>query len=324
MLGWEFPPEISGGLGVACESIARHLGMHHHVELILPKRPRNYATEGVNITAVNTIDVQDDVYERNVKRYETAFRELEIVETHILPYETISSAKTVLEPFTTEVEDIEHYAIQRNEHLASQEQVSLFSNEELYAGDVINKVIQYARIAANLASEKEFDVIYAHDWLTVLAGIEIKKRTGKPLVFHVHSLEYDRGGPLSKGWVYDLEQYGMQQADRVVAVSGYTKGVIVEHYTIDTHKVATVHNGIDAIQTKKGKKGVKEDVVLFLGRVTEQKGPEFFLEVASRVMKKHQNVRFVMAGTGSQLKRTIEAGAFAHVGHRFHVTGPLN
>ena len=156
------------------------------------------------------------------------------------------------------------------------------------------------------------------------AGVEIKKHTGKPLAVHVHSLSYDRSGPDSRGWVYDIEKYGMQEADIVIPVSDYTGDIVVHHFGIDRNKVFPVHNGVDLVDAYKQDKSFPEKLVLFLGRITLQKGPEIFLEIASKVLKETDNVRFVMAGTGDKLKRIIESGSYKNVGNKFHFTGFLD
>ena len=160
--------------------------------------------------------------------------------------------------------------------------------------------------------------------MTFLAGVEIKKQTGKPLAVHVHSLSYDRNGPEAKGWIYDIEQYGMQEADMVIPVSHYTGNICQFHYGVHPGKIFPVHNGIEPVESYREEKNFPEQLVLFLGRVTLQKGPEIFLEIAEKVIEKNKNVRFVMAGTGDKLKEVIESGAYKTVGDKFHFTGFLN
>jgi glycosyltransferase involved in cell wall biosynthesis len=179
-------------------------------------------------------------------------------------------------------------------------------------------------MATAIALTKEFDVIHAHDWMTMIAGMEIKARTGKPLVVHVHSLEYDRSGEDSRGWVYQVEKKGMESADVLMPVSEYTAKIIEEHYKIDKNKISTVHNGIRKVTPFRSEPKFPEKIVLFVGRLTRQKGPEHFLDIASKVIEKEKNVRFIMAGTGDYYRQLLEKSAYRELSDRFHLTGFLN
>jgi glycogen(starch) synthase len=189
---------------------------------------------------------------------------------------------------------------------------------------VISKVSEFAKYATRLAKGKEFDIIHCHDWMTFLAGIEIKSVTKKPLVLHVHSLEYDRAGPESQGWVYQLERWAMNYADIIIPVSQYTGSIAQNHYGVNPSKIFPVHNGADPVHVFYNKKDFPEKLILFLGRVTGQKGPQYFLDIAAKVIQHVPNVRFVMAGTGDQLKGLIETGAYKNIGTKFHFTGFLH
>ncbi len=160
--------------------------------------------------------------------------------------------------------------------------------------------------------------------MTMIAGMEIKAKTGKPLVMHIHSLEVDRGGPQSKGWVYQVEKRGMEYADILMPVSNFTGHVIHDYYHIPWSKIVPVHNGIRPVEPFKSEQMFKEKMVLFVGRLTRQKGPEFFVDIAERVLEKDQNVRFVMAGTGEYFNPLLERAAQKGIAHRFHLTGFLN
>ncbi|MEM6967609.1 MAG: glycosyltransferase, partial [Bacteroidota bacterium] len=201
---------------------------------------------------------------------------------------------------------------------------SRFRLDEMYGDDVQQKVVEYAEYVAALAKDIDFDVVHVHDWMTMLAGIKVKNESGKPLVIHAHALSYDRAGPEARGWYYDLEKYGMEQADAVIPVSKYTGSVVERHYGINPQKIFPVHNGVEPVQPFREKAKFPESLVLFLGRITGQKGPEYFLEVASKVIAENENVRFVMAGSGDRMKRIIETGAYRKVGNKFHFTGFLN
>lgn len=314
MLGWEFPPVINGGLGIACLGMAKALSKYADVSIILPKTDPDFVVDNVELIGLNTVQIEE-VRKTVTKNAYKAFDNIEFIETGILPYDTKSEVKgtrLAQKQITALLQDI------------SKEELEGFKAEELYGSDVIPKVIQYAKYAARLALDKDFDIIHAHDWMTFLAGVEVKKMTGKPLAVHVHSLAYDRSGPDSRGWIFDVEKYGMEQADLVLPVSAYTGNICRDHFGIDPSKIIPVHNGALEVDVFRTEKAFPDPLVLFLGRLTEQKGPEFFLEIATKVIKKNRHVRFVMAGTGDQMKRIIETGAYDHVGDKFHFTGFLS
>lgn len=190
----------------------------------------------------------------------------------------------------------------------------------------MEEVSRYALIGGAIAAQHDFDVIHAHDWLTYYAGIAAQKVSGKPLVVHIHATEFDRTGENVNQIVYDIERNGMQAADRVIAVSNLTRSIVIDRYGINEEKVFTVHNAIDPPENPEilsVHKAVKEKVVTFLGRITFQKGPEYFIEVAHRVLQKDRNVRFVMAGSGDMLNKMIRRVAQLQIADRFHFTGFL-
>jgi glycosyltransferase involved in cell wall biosynthesis len=169
-------------------------------------------------------------------------------------------------------------------------------------------------------------VIHAHDWLTYPAGIAAKSVSGKPLVVHMHATEFDRSGKNVNQNVYDIERKGMEEADRVITVSDLTKKIVIENYGIDPSKIYTVHNAVEPTEDKDFgniRKNVKEKVVTFLGRITFQKGPDYFIEAANKILQKDENVRFVMAGTGDMMNKMIKRVAELKIGTKFHFTGFL-
>jgi len=250
-------------------------------------------------------------------RYES-FAQVRQVPVSLDPYECGESAEAISTGHV--MEPGEEAAFSETTH----RQLESFKTGELYGSDLGSKVVEFSKIAAKMAMLETFDVIHAHDWMTFLAGVEVKKATGKPLVVHVHALQYDRAGADARGWIYEIEKYGMEEADCVVPVSHYTGLIISSYYGIDAAKIRPVHNGAHPVEVFTMKKKFPEKLVLFLGRLTSQKGPEFFLETASRVIAQNPNVRFVVAGTGDKLRPLIESGAFRGLGGHFHFTGFLD
>jgi len=126
---------------------------------------------------------------------------------------------------------------------------------------------------------------------------------------HVHATEVDRSGESSNQQVFDLERRGMHHADRVIAVSHYTKKMLKKHYGVPEWKIDVVHNAVDFDVTHYRKDhhlDRQDKIVLFLGRMTMQKGPDYFLKMAKKVLKHMEHVKFVMAGNGDMMERVIE------------------
>lgn len=194
------------------------------------------------------------------------------------------------------------------------------------AMDLIAETERYARMVVAMVRHQRYDVIHAHDWLTFPAAIAAANALGIPFVAHVHSTEFDRAGSGVSQRIYDIERAGMHAADRVIAVSQFTKSIITRRYTIDANKIDVVHNGIerDAIQPAPGTRlDTQEKIVLFLGRITVQKGPEYFLAAARRVLSKMPNVRFVLAGAGDMSLKMIELANSMGIGKQVLFTGFL-
>jgi glycosyltransferase involved in cell wall biosynthesis len=196
-----------------------------------------------------------------------------------------------------------------------------------YGDDLNQEVQRYAQLAVAVSEEEEFDIIHAHDWMTYMAGIAVAECSGKPLVTHIHSTEFDRSGDDSNSFVRDIEQLGMQQAAQVIAVSRLTRNTVVDRYGIAPEKVTVVYNAIDQAagfpDSGTVQDSQREKVVLFLGRITMQKGPEYFLDAAGRVLSEMNNVKFLMAGSGDMSDRMREKAAAMGIGHKVHFTGFL-
>ena len=198
---------------------------------------------------------------------------------------------------------------------------------ELYGKNLFEEMEEYKSRAMLIAQREKFDIIHAHDWITIHAGLEARKVSGKPLVIHVHSTEYDRTG----GWgvdpvVRDIEQAGAREADHVITVSNRTKLTIMEKYGISAEKISVVYNAVDVGESVsiEPEKRYPRRIVLFLGRLTLQKGPEYFLEAASKVLEEETDVMFVMTGSGDMMYRMIEYACDLNIGHKVLFTGFLS
>jgi glycogen synthase len=313
-LGWEFPPLINGGLGVACLGLSRALARHVDLTVVVPKAAEDAEFAGFSLKGLNRLELAD--FETTTRRYRyDSFTQVRQVPIILDPYADGPATWEALE------------AVPGGEVIFSQttrHQLEAFKIGDLYGPDLGSKVVEFSKIAAKLALAEDFDVVHAHDWMTFLAGVEVKKATGRPLVVHLHASQYDRAGADARGWIYDIEGYGMREADRVIPVSRYTGEIVHRHYGIPLEKIRPIHNGAEPVETFTTQKKFPEKLVLFLGRLTAQKGPEFFLEIASRVLAENPHVRFVVAGTGEKLRPLIETGAFRGLGGHFHFTGFLD
>jgi len=317
-LGWEFPPLINGGLGVACLGLSQALAKSVDLTVLVPMSSPDadfgdFTLRGLNQVRMEEIETAEDRY-----RYQS-FAQVRQIPVFLNPYEDGEPA-----PTSTPIQENSITFQERVFSKTSREQLEVFKLGELYGPNLGKKVVEFSKIAAKLALLEEFDIIHAHDWMTFLAGVEVKKATGKPLVLHVHALQYDRSGADDFGWIYEIEKYGMEQADCIIPVSRYTGEIIASHYGIPVAKIRPVHNGAEPVASFATRKKFPEKLVLFLGRLTSQKGPEFFLETAARVIAQYPDVRFVVAGTGDKLRPLIESGAFRGLGSHFHFTGFLD
>ncbi|MFL5764118.1 MAG: glycosyltransferase [Bacteroidia bacterium] len=306
MLGWEFPPIINGGLGVACHDLSIAMSELANITMIVPKSSPDFKIRNMNLVGINNVDTS--LFDEQSWKPKLPFN--------------VESISADLDPYYSEIKST--FSRAGMEFSETRSGIDSFNITDLYGGDVIGKVCRYADIASKLASKMDFDVIHAHDWMTMIAGMRIKEQSGKPLVMHIHSLEVDRGGEDSRGWVYELEKIGMQTADLLIPVSNFTSLNIQKFYGISSHKIAVVHNGSTVVNAYKSERKVREKIVLFVGRLTRQKGPEKFLDIASKVLEKDPDVRFVMAGVGDYFRSLLEQSSYKSIGNRFHMTGFLN
>ena len=302
MFGWEFPPHILGGLGTASYGLTK--GMHANgdmdITFVIPKpwgdEERDFATI---IGACNT-----PVAWRDVSR--------EYVESRIGKF---------MDPqlyFDLRDHIYADFNYMRLNDLGCIE----FSGR--YPDNLIEEINNYSIVAGVIARTVPCDIIHSHDWLTYPAGIHAKNVTGKPLVIHVHATDFDRSRGNVNPTVFAIEKDGMENADHIITVSNLTRRTVIEKYGMPPEKVTTVHNAVIPLDKELldlPRRTHGEKVVTFLGRITMQKGPEYFVEAAAKVLKKNKNVRFVMAGSGDMMDDMIKLAAKRGIADKFHFPG---
>jgi glycosyltransferase involved in cell wall biosynthesis len=337
MLGWEFPPFISGGLGTACYGLTKAMNsLELHVTFVVPKAVEANASTHVKmlsplqcqakktrcIPRVREGDIEEELKNISFREISTTLKAYTTPEYYKQKLEEILTLRSG-QVLTEEDVDpqIEHW-LKQTEHV--------IPADEHYGNDMYSEVHRYAAYAVRLAMDEDFDVIHAHDWMTYPAGIAVASVTGKPLVIHVHSTEFDRSGEHVNQMIYDIERRGMHAAQKIIAVSHLTRNIIISRYGILGDKVEVVYNGVEQNGDNRAltfnKVGIQsnEKIVLFLGRITMQKGPEYFLMAARKVLEEDDNVKFVIAGTGDMMHRIIEMAAQMGIGHKVLFTGFLH
>lgn len=312
MFGWEYPPHITGGLGTACFGLTKAM-VHQGDEVIfvVPKAYGDESNEAARI--VNASDVVIDLSSDYYKEYWSNLSYIE-VNSKLIPYVGMDDYFNVINKRVKEKEETTHLNNKRKYEFTGK-----------YTSTLMDEVEKYALVAASLAKDYDYEIIHAHDWLTYKAGIIAKNISGKKLVIHVHATEFDRSGENINQAVFDIEKYGMDNADHIVCVSDLTKNIVINRYGQDPNKVSTIYNGANSLIYKdiQVEKSVKEKVVTFLGRVTFQKGPDYFVEAAAKILKYDKNIRFVMAGSGDMLNRMVALVAKKRISQNFHFTGFL-
>ncbi|MHC4194790.1 MAG: glycosyltransferase family 4 protein, partial [Planctomycetota bacterium] len=317
MLGWEFPPFISGGLGTACYGLTKAMNqLDIEITFVLPRMfAGQYATH---------------VKLRNPDLLSSTFKIDEFAKT------TFHTVNSPLQAYLTPG----LYQRQFEEFLRQKQRAggtSVITTQTFcradYSGDMYTEVQRYAVIAAELAKNEQLDVIHAHDWMTFPAAIRVAAESGKPLIIHVHSTEFDRSGEHINQMIYDIERQGMHAANKIIAVSNFTRDLIIRRYGVSGEKVVVVHNAVERngnndnnLNWTLGEAGIKRDekIVLFLGRITMQKGPEYFLLAAKKVLEVMENVKFLMAGSGDLMHKAVEMAAGLGIGNKVLFTGFLH
>jgi glycogen(starch) synthase len=331
MLGWEFPPFISGGLGTACFGLTRALDrLGTEVMFVLPRAVASPEDSHVEILSPATAAAQGKAWTLAGMFRHTQFR---AVPAALRPYARPEDSGLT-------ADDVAALpggrlapggpGARRGPHAAGRPATIRGPAADPggnYAGDLFTEIERYAALGCAIAAEEDFDLVHAHDWMTFPAGIAAAAQTGKPLIVHVHSTEFDRSGLNINQRIYDIERAGMHAASKIIAVSHLTRSIILRHYGVDPRKVEVVYNAIDdnGDESKPPMSPITRDekIVLFLGRITMQKGPEYFLAAAKRVLEVMDNVRFVMAGSGDMIRRMIELAAEMGIGHKVLFTGFL-
>lgn len=306
MLGWEYPPHISGGLGTACQGLTQGLArIGVEVVFLVPHARGDEEAAGIRLLGCRGPAAPA---ERHAARW--------------------IEADAALRPYL-DAPRYEH----RVARLGATDTTTP-SASVVYGPDLFGEVQRYAHAAQALARQEVFDVVHAHDWMTFPAAAAVAREAGVPLAVHVHSCEHDRSGADPDVRIQAIEQQGLRDADAVLCVSHYAARVLLDHYDVDAAKVHVVHNAVQvhavpppAVQAPataaRGGRVIEEPIVLFLGRVTFQKGPAWFLLAAARVLREMPGVKFVVAGSGDLLPGMIEAAAALGIGRQVHFTGFL-
>lgn len=315
IFGWEFPPHISGGLGTACEGIVSGLLQNNvDVTMVLPKTSDSSGGDTFRILDAGKVGVSPIAEEIGKQFLGNAL--FIGIDSPIYPYATPQEfdKKTGNKTKATAAEPMD----------TAEKKYFRFTGK--YDGGLLNEVQNYAIVSSEIARTYPFDLIHAHDWLTFPAAMVAKQQTGKPLIAHIHATEFDRSGTNIDTRVYDLEKQAMEMADLVIAVSSFTRQTLVDRYQINPSKIVVIHNAISQQASSANRapnRVFKEKTVTFLGRITSQKGPEYFIKAAAKILQMDKNYRFIMAGNGDLFNKMVELVARLSISDRFHFTGFL-
>ena len=326
MFTWEFPPLISGGLGMACYGMAKALlSQGIKIDLVLPTKELVYfpLREESDADTLPAVFIEPEKHKEYTKRtFSTMHERLEYIgiSAHPESYFNLNEIKD----YVTSIKKTSWLTetVTTKEHNIWKEMTAHLIGEE----DLIRKVQEYTLRAHRFAEILDYDLIHAHDWLTYPSGILAKQISRKPLIVHIHATEFDRAGGPGDERIHKIEHLGMTYADKVIAVSQYTAQMIMSRYRIDTAKIRIIHNAFTVSEaTLHNKKRIfKGPTILYLGRVTLQKGPDYYLDMADKVLKVHPEARFILAGTGDMQRQILRRSAALRLKNRFLFTGFLN
>ena len=303
MFGWEFPPHILGGLGTASYGLTKGMSLQPDMEItfVIPKPHGDEDQSFLKIIGACNVPVvwKENSWEHVNNR----------IGKMMYPDEYFWLRNGIKYDFSR---------IYTNE-------LGCIDFSGRYPDNLIEEISNYEAVASVLANQVEFDIIHSHDWLTYPAGVFAKQISGKPLVIHVHATDFDRSRGQVNPTVYGIEKRGMDMADHIMTVSELTRRIVIEKYHQNPAKVTTVHNAVEPLPDTDSftKTPRKDKVVTFLGRITMQKGPEYFVEAAHLVLQKTKGVRFVMAGSGDMMEAMIDLAARRGIADKFHFTGFL-
>lgn len=299
MFGWEYPPVKSGGLGTACYGLTKALvKLGAQITLVVPK-----AVKSPYSSHLNLIDGQNITVKNSQIRY----------------YEINS----LLTPYLTEETYAEKYQDVQEMLVSDSEENEVTA---IYGRNLFQEVARFAYRAGVLAAMDNYDLIVCHDWMTVDAALVAQRRINKPICLHMHATEFDRTGGNPNQLIYDIERKGMWAADLIIANSNITKENCSRFYDIDPNKIIPIHLAIeneeynlqDKSDFKKGK------TVLFIARLTIQKGPEYFIKAAKIASDFDPELRFIMAGDGDCFTRMMHLAADLGIADKIFFTGFLN
>lgn len=325
MFGWEFPPHISGGLGTACYGMTRALASRNaKILFVLPHAGDDGENSFLRVLSASGVPIDRNASElmgiagNGIWRNNISYMH---IESPLTPYMTTGEYAEALARIT-------RHGPPGGEFLCGRDNLSIsYRLHGGYGPDLMTEVSRYARLGGAIALRERFDVIHAHDWMTYPAAILAKALTGKPMVVHIHATEFDRSGENINEIVAGIERAGLLAADIVVAVSQLTRNMVIERYGIPAEKVKVVYNAVtrpEEVPHYAIPERIRhEKRVLFLGRITFQKGPEYFMEAARLVLEKIPNVRFFMAGSGDMLPALVRRAGQLRIGNRFHFAGFL-
>lgn len=350
MLGWEYPPHVSGGLGTACRGLSTALATQGtQIDFVLPRVYGGEQAPHLRLVDAGSPDLRATQGSGRLSFAELGI-EFHAVPALLAPYMSEAQYAEVLRALELAVSTAAPTA---SDHPIAQLKAALTqagvpaqprassmpvdplvvpeeNSEEFialqYGADLFQEVERYAaRLAAGLNGD--WDLIHAHDWMTFPAGIALSQRTGLPLIAHVHSLEQDRsGGSGGNPRIIAIEHAGLHAATKVIAVSHYTRNMIHNLHGVPYEKIEVVHNGVympSTIEAYRREAGWQGPMVLFLGRITQQKGPDYFVNAAARVAELVPDAVFVMAGTGDMLPQVLAQVESLGLKHRFHFPGFL-
>lgn len=298
MLGWEFPPFFAGGVGIVCYELTKALSKRNDIEItyVMPYGPKNLKSH-VRLLAANNIVSNSKIKIKTINSLLSAYINQEEYSRKLLEVEKELKFKE------------------------GDYDISKDNTFKLYGANLLEEVYRFAEKLKIIALQEDFDIIHAHDWTTFPAAIALKELTGKPIIVHVHITEFNKSGGLGfNKQIYDIEKEGMEKADAVIVVSNLVKNICIEKYNINPGKIFVVHNAnVEMNQSMDFDSKIKKynKIVLFAGRITLQKGPEYFIDAAKKVLEYRNDVLFIMAGSGDMLNRMINKAAQLGISDKF-------